>query len=98
MIVLLIEPEEIRAELCNQLQNALQQDRRRAKMICNFEDFCRELSECGFSMGGGNAKGIYSVIPYDWTEQENQGINIAHRSFCLDVRIWTIICFYKNLK
>lgn len=22
-------------------------------------------------MGGGNAKGIYSVIPYDWTEQEN---------------------------
>lgn len=71
MIVLLIEPEEIRAELCNQLQNALQQDRRRAKMICNFEDFCRELSECGFSMGGGNAKGIYTVIPYDWTEQEN---------------------------
>ena len=41
------------------------------KMICNFEDFCRELSECGFSMGGGNAKGIYTVIPYDWTEQEN---------------------------
>ena len=41
------------------------------KMICNFEDFCRELSECGFSMGGGNAKGIYAVIPYDWTEQEN---------------------------
>lgn len=31
MIVLLIEPEEIRAELCNQLQNALQQDRRRSK-------------------------------------------------------------------
>ncbi len=67
-------------------------------MICNFEDFCAELSECGFSMGGGNAKGIYSVILYDWTEQENQGINSAHRSFCLAVRIWTIICFYKNLK
>ena len=40
-------------------------------MICNFEDFCVELSEYGFSMGGGNAKGIYSVIPYDWAEQEN---------------------------
>lgn len=40
------------------------------RMIHNFEDFCRELSECGFSMGGGNAKGIYAVIPYDWKEQE----------------------------
>lgn len=39
-------------------------------MIHNFEDFCNELSECGFSMGGGNAKGIYAVIPYDWREQE----------------------------
>ena len=40
-------------------------------MICNFEDFSVELTEYGFSMGGGNAKGIYSVIPYDWAEQEN---------------------------
>lgn len=40
-------------------------------MICNFEDFCRELAKCGFSMGGGNAKGIYAVIPYDWKEQES---------------------------
>ena len=39
-------------------------------MIHNFADFCKELSECGFSMGGGNAKGIYAVIPYDWKEQE----------------------------
>ena len=40
-------------------------------MINNFEDFCKELSESGFSMGGGNAKGIYAVIPYDWKEQES---------------------------
>lgn len=39
-------------------------------MIHNFADFCKELSECGFSMGGGNAKGIYAVIPYDWKKQE----------------------------
>lgn len=39
-------------------------------MIRNFADFCKELSECGFSMGGGNARGIYAVIPYDWKEQE----------------------------
>ena len=39
-------------------------------MIRNFSDFCTELSASGFSMGGGNAKGIYAVIPYDWAEQE----------------------------
>lgn len=39
-------------------------------MIHNFSDFCRQLSACGFSMGGGNAKGIYAVIPYDWSQQE----------------------------
>ncbi len=40
-------------------------------MIQNFDDFCRELNTCGFSMGGGNAKGIYAVIDFDWTNQEN---------------------------
>lgn len=39
-------------------------------MIHNFADFYKELLECGFSMGGGNAKGIYAVVPYDWKEQE----------------------------
>lgn len=40
-------------------------------MINNFSDFCNELLKCGFSMGGGNAKGIYAVIPYDWKTQES---------------------------
>ena len=39
-------------------------------MIHNFEDFCRELLTCGFSMGGGNAKGIFALIDYDWTNQD----------------------------
>lgn len=39
-------------------------------MIRNFEDFCCELQDCGFSMGGGNAKGIFSLIDYDWTNQD----------------------------
>lgn len=38
-------------------------------MIQNFSDFCNVLLESGFSMGGGNAKGIFAVIPYDWKEQ-----------------------------
>ena len=40
-------------------------------MIRNFEDFCQGLQQCGFSMGGGNAKGIFALINYDWQAQEN---------------------------
>ena len=39
-------------------------------MIRNFEDFCRELNKSGFSMGGGNAKGIFALIDYDWLNQD----------------------------
>ena len=39
-------------------------------MIQNFEDFCRELNKSGFSMGGGNAKGIFALIDYDWLNQD----------------------------
>lgn len=35
-------------------------------MIRNYSDFCEELLKCGFSMGGGNAKGIYALISFDW--------------------------------
>ncbi|MBQ6697329.1 MAG: hypothetical protein IJN16_11545 [Lachnospiraceae bacterium] len=35
-------------------------------MVHNFQEFCEELIKSGFSMGGGNAKGIYAVIPFDW--------------------------------
>lgn len=39
-------------------------------MIRDFSDFCRELSESGFSMGGGNSKGIFALIDFDWTDQD----------------------------
>lgn len=35
-------------------------------MVNCYEEFCEELLKSGFSMGGGNAKGIYAVIPFDW--------------------------------
>ncbi len=38
--------------------------------IHNFSDFCTALNVCGFSMGGGNPKGIFAVIPYSRPEQE----------------------------
>lgn len=39
-------------------------------IINNFTDFCAALRECGFSMGGGNDKGIFALIPYGWEEQD----------------------------
>lgn len=39
-------------------------------MIHNFDDFCKELVRCGFSMGGGNARGIFALIDFDWTNQD----------------------------
>lgn len=35
-------------------------------MIRSFQEFCDELLKCGFSMGGGNAKGIFAIVDYDW--------------------------------
>lgn len=35
-------------------------------MIKSFNEFCEKLLESGFSMGGGNPKGIYAIIPFDW--------------------------------
>ncbi len=38
-------------------------------MVQCYDDFCRELLDAGFSLGGGSDKGIYAVVPFDWTEQ-----------------------------
>ncbi|MDE6674452.1 MAG: hypothetical protein K2K19_06530 [Acetatifactor sp.] len=35
-------------------------------MVNSFSEFCDELIRCGFSMGGGSAKGIYAIIDFDW--------------------------------
>ncbi len=35
-------------------------------MVKSFDDFCEKLLESGFSMGGGNAKGIYAIVSFDW--------------------------------
>lgn len=38
-------------------------------MVQCYDDFCRELLNAGFSLGGGSDKEIYAVVPFDWTEQ-----------------------------
>lgn len=38
-------------------------------MIKNYEDFLNTLNNSGFSMGGGNSEGIYSVVSWNWNEE-----------------------------
>lgn len=39
------------------------------KPIRNYNDFVDTLLEAGFSMGGGNSEGIFSIIPWSWNEE-----------------------------
>ncbi len=39
------------------------------KQIKSYDDFVETLLEAGFSMGGGNSEGIYSVIPWNWYQE-----------------------------
>ena len=41
-------------------------------MVQNYDDFCMQLLRAGFSLGGGSAKGIYAVVPFDWTQQPEE--------------------------
>jgi len=36
--------------------------------ITGYDDFIRVLLLAGFSMGGGNGKGIFSIIPWSWDQ------------------------------
>lgn len=37
-------------------------------MIQNYNDFVNSLLDAGFSMGGGNSEGIFSVVSWNWDE------------------------------
>ena len=37
-------------------------------MIQNYNDFVNSLLDAGFSMGGGNSEGIFSVVSWNWVE------------------------------
>lgn len=40
-------------------------------MIQNYDAFCTALSSCGFSMGGGNAKGDFIIPAQDVKESHD---------------------------
>ncbi|MCL1845453.1 MAG: hypothetical protein FWF77_06085 [Defluviitaleaceae bacterium] len=37
-------------------------------MIQNYDDFIKTLLSAGFSMGGANSEGIYTILPWNWNE------------------------------
>lgn len=40
----------------------------------NFAEFVTQLLDCGFSMGGGNAEGIFALVPYTWDHMPEDAI------------------------
>lgn len=38
-------------------------------MVKNYSDFLNQLNSAGFSMGGGNAEGIFAVVPFGWNNE-----------------------------
>lgn len=44
--------------------------------IQGYNDFITALSEAGFSMGGGNAEGIFAVINWGWNEESDYTTNV----------------------
>lgn len=38
-------------------------------MIRGYDDFLVNLLKAGFSMGGGNSEGVYSVVPWNWKDE-----------------------------
>jgi len=56
--------------------------------IYNFDDFCRALLSAGFSMGGGDPKGIYAAIPWSWKEEPPYPTPVRWHTGDLDKDPW----------
>lgn len=51
------------------IRNAIERIKMNFREIKNYKDFTGELLKAGFSMGGGNSAGIFSLITWNWNEQ-----------------------------
>ena len=56
-------------------------------MVQNYDDFCARLVTAGFSMGGGNDEGVFSLIDHGWNE-EPPGSPLRWHSGMADVDPW----------
>lgn len=48
-------------------------------MIQNYEDFCNELKNSGFSLGGGgNDEGVFTLLKYGWNQEPPESSILWH--------------------
>lgn len=59
-----------------------------SKPIKNYSDFVTALLDAGFSMGGGNNDGIFSVISWNWDEQPPYDTPVRWHTGDLDTDPW----------
>lgn len=57
-------------------------------MIEAFEGICRERNICDFSMGGGNAKGIFMLVPWSRAVPNGTHIDVRGRAVSLSYPVY----------
>lgn len=57
------------------------------RSIVDFGSFCEKLLEYGFSMGGGNAKGIFAAVDFAWDDMQ-EGSPVRWHTGELDTDPW----------
>ncbi|WP_243117236.1 AlkZ-related protein [Lacrimispora algidixylanolytica] len=58
------------------------------EQIRSYSDFVETLLEAGFSMGGGNSEGIYSVINWGWNQSPSYDTPISWHTGNWDTDPW----------
>lgn len=58
------------------------------RLIKNYDDFVATLLEVGFSMGGGNSEGIYSVVPWSWNQASPYDTPVCWHTGDLETDPW----------
>lgn len=56
--------------------------------IRNFADFCALILQWGFSLGGGDPKGIAAAVPFGWEGRGEDGSPIQWHTGCPDTDPW----------
>jgi len=57
-------------------------------MIYNYSDFTEALLKAGFSMGGGNADGIYAIVTWGWQEDPPYPTPVRWHNGCPETDPW----------
>lgn len=58
------------------------------KEIYSYNDFIEVLLQAGFSMGGGNAEGIYAAVSWNWNEEPSYDTPVRWHTEDLETDPW----------